>query len=314
MPGPLGGHNWYPMAFSPKTGLVYIPTNEAGFPYIADEMFQPHKIGFNLGLDFAANSMPNDLAIQKATMASLKGYLLAWDPVKQKAVWRADHAGPANGGVVATAGNLVFQGTYAGEFAAYAADTGRKLWSFDAQAPIIAAPMTFEVGGEQYVAVLTGGGGAYALSPGIVSLKSGTVHGINRLLVFKLGGTAGLPAVPKAPPRALDPPPLTAAPAKLDEGFKLYSHYCGICHGDTAVSGRMTPDLRYTPLLASDGFFAVVLGGALKDQGMISFAPVLDHDQADSIRAYLIRRAHETRDAQAKGTDLSEIQAPVIRR
>ena len=67
----------------------------------------------------------------------------------------------------------------------------------------------------------------------------------------------------------------------------------------------MLPDLRYTPLLASDGFFDVVLGGQRKSQGMISFAPVLSHDQAASIRAYLIERAHQTKDNQAKGQDLS---------
>ncbi len=303
-PGPLGAHSWNPMAYSPRTGLVYIPTNEAGFPYIGDTSFAAHPVGFNTGLDFAAGAMPNNPAIQKATMQGLKGYLLAWDPVHQKQAWRADHPGPANGGVVVTAGDVVFQGTYAGEFAAYRADNGRKLWSFNAQSAIIAAPMTFALDGEQYVAVLTGGGGAYSLSPGIVSLKSGKLHNICRLLVFKLGGTAKLPPRPMINRPALDPPPLTATPAKLDQGFKLYSHYCGICHGDTGVSGGITPDLRYSPLLASDSFFDVVLGGVLQSQGMVSFAKVLDHDEADSIRSYLIKRAHETQDAQAKGQDL----------
>jgi quinohemoprotein ethanol dehydrogenase len=305
VPGPLGAHSWNPMAYSPKTGLVYIPTNEAGFPYIGEKDFQPRPVGFNTGLDFAAGAMPNDVAVQKATMQALKGYLLAWDPIHQKAVWRADHKGPANGGVVVTAGNVVFQGTYSGEFSAYRADDGKKLWSFDAQSAIIAAPMTYEVDGEQYVAVLTGGGGAYSLSPGIVSLKSGKLRNHCRLLVFKLGGTAKLPPLPAAEQVRLDPPALTATPAKLDQGFRLYSHYCGICHGDTGVSGGITPDLRYSPLLASDSFFDVVLGGALQPMGMVSFAKVLDHDQADAIRAYLIKRAHETKDAQAKGQDLS---------
>ena len=304
-PGPLGAHSWNPMSFSPKTGLVYIPASESGFPYIADQVFKPHPIGFNTGLDFAAGAMPNDVGVQKATMAGLKGYLLAWDPVKQKEAWRAPHAGPANGGTVATAGNLVFQGDYSGQFSAYRADTGQKLWSFDAQAPIIAAPMTFETGGQQYVAVLTGGGGAYSLSPGIVSLKSGKPRQLTRVLVFRIGGQAKLPPVPATPKPELNPPPLTATPAKLDEGFRLYSHFCGICHGDTGVSGGITPDLRYTPLLASDGFFEVVLNGALKDRGMISFAPVLTRDQADSIRSYLIKRAHETKAAQARGEDVS---------
>src|SRR5436853_211960 len=83
--------------FSPKTGLVYIPTNESGFPYIAEQVFSPHAVGFNTGTDFGAAAMPNDVNVQKAAMAGLKGYLLAWDPVKQKEVWRAPHPGPGNG-------------------------------------------------------------------------------------------------------------------------------------------------------------------------------------------------------------------------
>ena len=304
-PGPLGAHSWNPWAFSPKTGLVYIPTNEAGFPYIAEQVFQHHDVGFNTGIDFGAGSLPDDINVQKATMASLKGYLLAWDPVRQKEVWRADHPGPANGGVVATAGDLVFQGSYAGEFAAYRADTGKKLWAFDAQAPIIAAPSTFEAGGHQEVAVLTCGGGAYGLSSGLVALKSGHPQPLCRLLVFKLDGTAKLPPAPKPYRPPLNPPPLDATPAVLAQGGELYGHYCGLCHGGGGVSGSSLPDLRYTPLLASDGFFDVVLGGQRKDQGMISFAPVLSHDQAAAIRSYLIGRAHATKDAQAKGQDLT---------
>ena len=304
-PGPLGGHNWYPWAFSPKTGLVYIPTNESGFPYVADMMFKPRPVGMNLGIDMGAGVMTDDIAAQKAALAATKGYLQAWDPIAQKAVWRVDHPGPANGGVVATAGNLVFEGTYAGTFNAYRADTGARLWSFEAQAPIIAAPMTYGVGGQQYVAVMTCGGGAFGLAAGIGGLKSGHPHKLCRVLAFKSGGTARLPPLPASSLPPLNPPPLTATPAEVEEGFHLYGRNCGICHGVAGVSGGITPDLRYTPLLASDGFFDVVLGGALKSQGMISFGPILSHEEVASIRAYLIKRAHETQDNRAKGMDLS---------
>jgi alcohol dehydrogenase (cytochrome c)/quinohemoprotein ethanol dehydrogenase len=138
-----------------------------------------------------------------------------------------------------------------------------------------------------------------------VALKSGHPQPLCRLLVFKVGGTAKLPPAPKPYRPPLDAPPLTATPAELAQGGALYGHYCGLCHGGGAVSGSTLPDLRYTPLLASDGFFDVVLGGQRKDQGMISFAPVLTHDQAASIRSYLIQRAHEAKAEQAKGQDLS---------
>ena len=174
-----------------------------------------------------------------------------------------------------------------------------------AWAAIMAAPMTYEVGGVQYVAVMTCGGGAYALSAGLPGLKSGMPHQLCRLLVFNLGGQAKLPPIPAALQRTLNPPPQTASPEVVHQGALLFGHYCGICHGGSAVSAGITPDLRYTPLLGSDSFYDVVLGGALKSQGMVSFARVLTHDQAASIRAYLIQRANDTKAAQAKGEDLT---------
>ncbi len=117
--------------------------------------------------------------------------------------------------------------------------------------------------------------------------------------MFKLGGTAKLPPVPTPTPKVLNPPPDVASPTVIDHGFRLYSRYCGSCHGDAVVAGGITPDLRYSPLLSSDSFFDVVLGGVLKDNGMVSWAPVLSHDDADAIRAYIIHRAHQTQQQQA---------------
>ena len=305
LPGPLGGHSWNPMAFSPKTGLVYIPANEAGFPYSEDRAFKPAALGENLGLDLSGGGKDADYATQKAQLASLKGYLLAWDPVNQKAVWKADHPGPADGGVVVTAGNVVFEGSYDGKFAAWRADTGKQLWSFDAQAPVMAAPMTYEVDGTQYVAVMTCGGGAFGLSAGLPGLKSGRPHQLCRLLAFDLGGQAKLPPLPANMRPPLNPPAATASADQVHQGALLYGRFCGICHGGSGVSAGVTPDLRYTSLLGSDAFYAVVLGGALKGQGMVSFAKVLTQEQAASIRAYLIQRANDTKAAQAKGQDLT---------
>ena len=301
VPGPLGGHNWYPWAFSPKTGLVYIPANEAGFPYLADQLFKPGPVGMNLGIDLNGGPMPSDAAIKKASAVASKGYLQAWDPVNQRSVWRADHPGPANGGVVATAGNLVFQGEYAGKFLAYRADTGAKLWSFDAQAPIIAAPMTYETAGEQYVAVMTCGGGAYGLAAGSGALYAGMPHKLCRLLTFKLGGTARLPPAPKVELPPLNPPPLTATPAQIQQGFHLFGRYCAICHGGGGVSAGVLPDLRHSGFLNTDeAFQSVVRGGALKEQGMVSFAPVLTTDDAVALRAYLVKQAHLAKEAEVQ--------------
>jgi alcohol dehydrogenase (cytochrome c)/quinohemoprotein ethanol dehydrogenase len=301
-PSPHGAHSWMPMSFDPKTGLVYIPVQEVGFTYTPDPHWQHKPMGVNMAMDMAAVSMPQDPKIKTQVMESLEGHIAAWDPVRQKEVWRQGLKGPWNGGVVSTAGNLIFEGNAAGEFAAYRADTGKKVWSFDAQSPVMAGPVTFTAGGEQYVAVLSGWGGTFALVPGIPSLKSGNTHNISRILVFKLGGGAKLPPVPADQPRTLSTAPDTASKAVIDKGFHLYSRYCNSCHGDAAVSGGLTPDLRYSGVLAApDGFDAVVLGGVLKDNGMVSWAPVLSKDDAASIRAYLVHRAHETAEQKARG-------------
>jgi quinohemoprotein ethanol dehydrogenase len=145
LPGALGAHSWQPMAFNPTTGLVYIPAQEIGMTYEPVKNFLPAPMGWNIGT--ITTNPPN-----------VKGYLIAWDPVNQKEVWRANYLGPWNGGVLTTAGNLVVQGNAAGDFSAYRADTGAKLWSMFAQSPVMAAPVTYEVNGEQYIAVLAGWG------------------------------------------------------------------------------------------------------------------------------------------------------------
>jgi quinohemoprotein ethanol dehydrogenase len=297
-PGPPGAHNWHPMAFSPRTGLVYIPVQVISYPYVLADSFRPAAFGWNLGLDSVPASIPTDREARNRVRESLHGHLLAWDPVNHKEVWRVNHAGPVNGGVLATAGNLVLQGSYVGEFAAYRADSGTRLWSVPAQASVLAAPMTYEVGGEQYIAVMVGAGGVYSLF-GVSELKPGNVPSVSRVLAFKLGGTAILPVPPEQTPVVLNPPPLRATPVVVEQGFRLYTETCAMCHGYAAVSGGITPDLRYSALLADNGFFDVVLGGALKDNGMVSFAPVLNREQADSIRSYLISRAHQTKEAEA---------------
>ena len=301
-PSPHGAHSWMPMSFDPKTGLVYIPVQDVGFTYAPDKAFEKKPMGINVGLDMAAVSMPQDPKVKTAVMDSLKGRLSAWDPVNQREVWKVEMKGPWNGGVVSTAGNLLFQGNATGEFAAYTADQGRKVWSFDAQSPVIAGPVTYTVGGEQYVAVMSGWGGTYSLVAGIVSLKSGNTHNASRVLVFKLGASGKLPPVPVAVPKVLNPAPDVASPTVIDHGFKLYSRYCGSCHGDAVVAGGITPDLRYSSIInARESFAEVVLNGALKANGMASWAPVLTPEDAEAVRAYIIHRAHQTQQQKAAG-------------
>jgi quinohemoprotein ethanol dehydrogenase len=296
VPGAGGAHSWQPTAYDPKTGLVYIPALDAGFPFVPDAHWKPAPLGFNTGMDFAAAAMPADAKIRAGASAAIKGALIAWDPIAQKERWRVALQGPWNGGVLATGGGLVFQGNTAKEFAAYDAASGAKLWSSSVQTGIIAAPITYSIGGEQYVAVLAGWGGIWALAPGILSEVGGPIRNVSRLLVFRLGATTQLPPESTLAPRPLDPPAATGSPEQIAEGAQHYGRFCGVCHGDAAYGGTLLPDLRRSPLLDSaKGWATVVREGALQSQGMVGFASVLTPEQIDAIRAYVIKRANEDR-------------------
>ena len=303
VPGAVGAHSWQPMSFSPKTGLVYIPANLAGFPYkAAGKDWQPKPIGFNTALDGASVAMPADSKMRAGALAATTGALIAWDPVKQRAAWTVPQLGPWNGGTLATEGNLVFQGDATGKFAAYAADTGKMLWSAPTQTGVIAAPMTYSVKGEQYVAIMAGWGGVWDIAPGILAAKSGTTRNISRLLVFKLGGTAKLPALPPLTAMTLDPPPVTGTPQQIALGANHYARYCSVCHGDAAIAGGLNPDLRHSGMInKSADFNAITIGGALKGSGMVSFSAVLSAADSEAVRQYVIKRANEDKALEAKG-------------
>lgn len=294
LPGATGAHSWHPMSFSPKTGLVYIPANNVIQGYAADKGWKPNDIGYQVGIDIAQVSLPADPKVRAATMKMTTGSLLAWDPVAGKPAWTVQHVGPWNGGTLATAGNLVFQGTAAGTFDAYSADKGNKLWSFPTQSGVIAAPMTYSVNGQQYVAVMVGWGGSFAVSAGLLSGKSGNIRNISRIMVFKLGGTAKLPPVPEESKLPLDPPPFTGTAEQVARGAAMYGRYCVVCHGDAAVAGGLNPDLRHSLAINSlDVMKGIVLGGERHTRGMVSFKSALGPQDVDDIRQYIIKRANE---------------------
>jgi quinohemoprotein ethanol dehydrogenase len=301
VPGPVGAHSWQPMSYSPITGLVYIPVNDAGFKYKLPDSFEARKLAPNYGIDVVAAGMPQDPNVKKAILGTVKGKLLGWDPVQQKAAWTIERPGPWNGGTLATGGNLLLEGTAGGNFEAYRADTGAKLWSFAAQTGVMAGPVTYEVAGQQYIAVLAGWGGVFPLAAGEVSFASGRVSNISRMLVFKLGAKTSLPPV-----QATEQPQLTALPnpassRSIRKGEKLFQSYCGGCHGDVAVSGGVLPDLRRSSALTDDNWFEIVLRGDLRSEGMVSFATELSHDDAAAIRSYVIFRRNQDASRKQQG-------------
>ncbi len=292
-PGPMGAHNWHPMSYNPGTGLVYIPAQELEFPYIADKDFKRSDLAVNLGIDLAAVALPDDQAIRDQVRKSLKGSLMAWDPVKQKEVWRVEHGGPWNGGTLSTAGNLVFQGNRNGELVAYDATNGDKLWSTKVHTGIIAAPISYTIDGEQYIAVMAGWGGIVPLLLGELSHNDdGPIANRSRVLVYKLGGTKKLPEPEPVTLTALDLPPQFGVES-IQAGASTYARYCSGCHGDTAVSGGVLPDLRHSVAITNqDVWEKIILEGALTQNGMVSFAKELSPQDSEAIRAYVVSRAY----------------------
>jgi len=283
-PSPWGVHNWHPMAWSPKTGLVYVPTMKLPAiyftnPAIIEEAGQQVIGGRRVALPIGAHYTPVEIDPDDGT-----GTLVAWDPVAQKARWRVPQQSMVNGGTLATAGGLVFQGHGDGAFVAYDAETGAELWKFQAGNGIVAPPITFAVDGVQYVSLLVG----YGNSPD----DQGWRYGIHpsRLLTFKLNGKAQLPKTPAphfdAPPSPGPLPAIDAAAAK--RGETLYSGGCGMCHGGgDRPAGGNGPDLRGSAIARDFAAMRkVVKEGTLALRGMPLYDELTDEELRD-IQQYI---------------------------
>ena len=144
-PNLIGGKNWQPMSFNPQTGLVYIPANNVCMDWSVSDVSYKRGV-FYLGAEFPTKEGPGGFL----------GELVAWDPVANKKVWGIKEDLPFNGGTLSTGGNLVFSGNLHGDFRAIDAKTGTVLWSKNLGSGIGAGPVTYSVGGKQYVAVVVG--------------------------------------------------------------------------------------------------------------------------------------------------------------
>ncbi|MBL4682403.1 MAG: PQQ-dependent dehydrogenase, methanol/ethanol family [Pseudomonadales bacterium] len=290
-PSPYGGHNWHPMSYSPDTGLVYIPALDIPFAYGNEPQFHYEEGRWNLALDWQLNAPIGDRALEQRIDGMVRGHISAWDPIKQEEVWRVQHAGSWNGGMLSTAGNLVFQGTSSGDIKAYRADTGEELWSTPAQTGVIAPPVTYAVDGEQYVTVVAGWGGAFALAAGGAAEALGQ-RSYGRILTYKLGGELSLPEMEAAAPIP-KPPELKASTEQIAHGKVMYHQYCGVCHGPGVKGGGVTPDLRHMFPAKHLIFKEIVIDGILKDSGMVGFKDVLTEDDTKAIQGYVISEAHK---------------------
>jgi quinohemoprotein ethanol dehydrogenase len=304
-PSESGAHSWQPMAYDAERGLTFIPVIESGnvmvetsgrraglvegqftTPAFPPEAYDPAALQSLYG------ALPSLKALSRglSTNTASRGFLRAWNVAEHRVVWEAQTATSWDGGVMATAGGLVFQGDANGNLHAYSADSGKLLASIALGSSMMAAPITYRVNGTQYVAIVAGYGGGAVITgqpfdPASAAYRYGNE---GRVIALKLGGPA-----PPLPPLQADappppPPPRPTDAAQIAAGEVLYNRYCARCH----VFGRsILPDLRRMTAATHALFSAIVLGGAYSAKGMGHFDDVLSPADAEAVHAYLVDQA-----------------------
>jgi PQQ-dependent dehydrogenase (methanol/ethanol family) len=294
-PGAWGGHNWHPMTYSPLTTLVYIPIIGTSESYASPEEFEFFDNQMNNAIDWkTVSEVP---AEEIESNPSITARVSAWDPVSQREVFRIDSGSGWNAGLLSTAGNLIFQGEGSGEFAAYNSVDGRQLWSAHAGTGIQAAPITYEVDGEQYVAVVGGWGGSLGSFEGDPG-PNPELQAVGRVLAYKLDSDESLPPATVVEYRLPDVAEPEVSAAALERGSLLFFERCSWCHGYGAVGNGSFPDLRFTSEANHGIWNSILLEGAYLSRGMPTFEGVLTEDDAEVIRAYVIRQGRLTTEAE----------------
>lgn len=288
-PNAVAAHSWQPMSYNPLTGLAYFPVLQNWYVYEIEPNYTWHKFRMSWGTN-APPSARNAKIRAEAKKKKIDGYLLAWDPVRQREAWRVRYGKGGNGGTLTTAGNLVVEGTSAQQLVVYRATDGKKLWQSDAQTVPMAGPIAYAVDGVEYIAV-EAGGASFGPARGNPNARAAA-----RVLAFKLGGAQSLPPIPVRP--VYPPPPFVVGGTEEDvrDGSAAYHRVCAQCHGRDAVSVNAIPDLRHMSPDTRAAFKDIVLHGARAAKGMASFADLVSPKQADQIYAYLVARAREDYD------------------
>ena len=317
-PGPAGGHNWQPMAYNPNTQLVYIPTIEAPAVYHLPKAPFIYKQGAINKLtnyyfpvkgpwgveENASNELPPFSELSEGQPdPTVRGVLKAWDPIKQKVAWQVETSGQwrgsffaiwNGGGVMTSAGGLVFQGRGKGNLVVIDANTGQQLHSIDVGTSMMAAPMTYSIDGEQYIAIMAGLGGTFSKSqpPGTAAYRYGNQ---GRIVAFKLGG-GEVPKPPEQDPQDQQfpmPPVNRSGDVKaIQSGGELFQRNCSQCHSNRGGAG--IPDLRKMDQQTHADFLDIVLKGIREDKGMGNFSAIVSPAEAEWIHAYLIDLAWRT--------------------
>jgi quinohemoprotein ethanol dehydrogenase len=284
-PNMWGAHSWNAMAFHPALKLVYIPVIDV--PNIVSD-YKDGVFDDTLEMLTVIDGRPFD-----------PGKLVAWDPVENKPRWTVGYDLPFNGGIMTTAGNLVFQGDAHGRFNAYAADSGEKLWSVATGSNITAAPVSYLLEDEQYVLIPVGGGGGIQFV--YPQMHAGDeVEGPTRLMAFALDSKAPMPPVGRALRELPSQPELDASAEEIEVGRKIFSRQCKGCHGKNAVArfGGSVPDLRYATTETHATWHGIVVGGARQVNGMPRFR--LSVEDSEAVRAYVLSCSNQLRESSAR--------------
>ncbi len=289
-PGPNGGHNWHPMAYNPLTKLVYIPVQVSSYDYGHDSNWKYNEKGWNTA-GFTNSNLPTRKDVTEPENIN-QGQLLALDPLTQKKVWKVDHfAANVNGGVMTSAGGLVFQGTAEGKFVAYDASDGKKLWESNVGSGVIAPPITYMIDGKQYVSIAVGWGG------GIPALwtKFTKESYPGSLFTFALDANQTYSGFYDTKPQELIKLDFSASKDEINNGQILYGKYCLMCHGPMGANGGSIPNLAYS----NEGTFGIiediVLKGMYLKKGMPNFSDRLNQKEVKDIKNYILHSANEMR-------------------
>ena len=314
LPGPLGAHNWQAMSVDVDSGVVYIPAQDNPLIYGVSEQLKKtgvlkHEPGrWNTGIEFGrVTKMFIDNIAEQPTP---KGYLKAFDPLTGKDKWSVEIPHYWNGGVLSSAGGLVFQGDALGMLKAYDKDTGEVVWEFNTYTSMLAPPVTFEIDGVQYLSILTGSGGGDLFGgeplPPVAEHASLTYNNYGRLLVFSLGGKETIP-VPTVRDRSIPPQVVNASVEDIAAGEIVYNEVCAVCHGLAVRSGGSIPDLRRMSEGSHQIFNQIVLEGLLSANGMAAFDDIISEKDSNQIHAYVRARAEQDRLYAAGEVELPQL-------
>ena len=294
-PSPVGASNWQPTAYNPDTGLAYISAREGPFVFGIDRAIAngaTYKVVpgvINPGLELRR---VNELIAEAGPPPGMaQGYLKAFDPVAGALAWQKPMRFTWNGGVLTTAGGLVFVGDTMGYLEAYDAQSGEVLWSFNTYKSLLAPPISYALDGTQYLAILAGTGAGINQMGYIGPTPSYLYGNQGELMVFELGGAPAIEQPPIIERVLPTPPELTATDQDIDSGDTLYHLHCFSCHGANAQSGGVVPDLRYMQPGTHQAFNGIVLQGWFEAKGMLAFDDILSEQQAEQIHAYVIQQA-----------------------